>query len=163
MASDRHLKELYRISRIEGNFVCADCSVPSKLIDECLPLDPKWASSSLGIFICIRCAGVHRSLGTHITKVKSLSLDKWDDMSIQVRGRDSGLIDRICDPLGTKGRMRYFCLNVLRIMRLQSFPLKSECFVDWLMRTVKERYSLHRNMHNEDFVGICEVLRKEQL
>lgn len=38
---------------------------------------PGWASTNLGIFICVRCCGVHRSLGTNISRVKSLTLDKW--------------------------------------------------------------------------------------
>lgn len=42
----------------------------------------RWASWNIGIFLCMRCAGVHRSLGTHISKIKSLTLDKWTDEQI---------------------------------------------------------------------------------
>ena len=30
-----------------------------------------------GVFLCIRCSGIHRSMGTHISKVKSVDLDVW--------------------------------------------------------------------------------------
>ncbi|CAH2237684.1 jg11361 [Pararge aegeria aegeria] len=40
-------------------------------------LGPRWASWNLGIFLCIRCAGIHRNLGVHISKVKSVNLDSW--------------------------------------------------------------------------------------
>ncbi|BAH93623.1 Os06g0609450 [Oryza sativa Japonica Group] len=52
----RKLKELLHKSE---NRICADCSSP----------DPKWASANIGVFICLKCSGIHRSLGTHISKV----------------------------------------------------------------------------------------------
>ncbi|KAJ3331168.1 hypothetical protein HDU76_003865 [Blyttiomyces sp. JEL0837] len=45
--------------------------------------DPRWASWNLGLFMCIRCSGVHRSMGTHISKVKSADLDTWTPEQIQ--------------------------------------------------------------------------------
>ena len=55
----------------EDNRTCADCRAPA----------PEWASTNLGIFICIDCSGIHRSFGTHISKVRSVKLDKWDKES----------------------------------------------------------------------------------
>lgn len=51
-----------------GNDKCADCSSKK----------PKWASINLGIMLCIECSGIHRSLGVHISKVRSVTLDDWD-------------------------------------------------------------------------------------
>jgi hypothetical protein len=38
----------------------------------------------LGIFLCMRCAALHRKMGTHITKVKSLSMDSWSTEQVEV-------------------------------------------------------------------------------
>lgn len=40
-------------------------------------LDPDWASLNLGALICIECSGIHRHLGTHLSRVRSLDLDDW--------------------------------------------------------------------------------------
>lgn len=48
-----------------GNKVCADCSEAK----------PTWISINLGILLCLECSGVHRSMGTHYSKVRSLTLD----------------------------------------------------------------------------------------
>jgi len=45
---------------------------------------PRWASWNLGIFLCIRCAGIHRNLGVHISKVKSVNLDTWTPEQVVV-------------------------------------------------------------------------------
>lgn len=63
-------KALAGLLRDPANNTCADCKAASH---------PRWASWSLGVFICIRCAGLHRSLGTHISKVKSVDLDAWKE------------------------------------------------------------------------------------
>ncbi|XP_053142736.1 stromal membrane-associated protein 1 isoform X1 [Hemicordylus capensis] len=48
------------------------------------PLEsPRWASWNTGVFICIRCAGIHRNLGVHISRVKSVNLDQWTPEQIQ--------------------------------------------------------------------------------
>ncbi|KAL7980568.1 hypothetical protein Chor_001722, partial [Crotalus horridus] len=44
---------------------------------------PRWASWNIGVFICIRCAGIHRNLGVHISRVKSVNLDQWTQEQIQ--------------------------------------------------------------------------------
>lgn len=53
---------------------------------------PRWASWNLGIFICIRCAGIHRNLGVHISKVKSVNLDQWTQEQVQVRGHTTDTV-----------------------------------------------------------------------
>ncbi|CAM8915393.1 unnamed protein product [Rhodiola kirilowii] len=68
-STKRKLKDLL-LQRDNRN--CADCGAP----------DPKWASANIGVFICLKCCGVHRSLGTHISKVLSVTLDEWSDEEI---------------------------------------------------------------------------------
>ena len=41
------------------------------------PADPDWASLNLGVLMCIECSGIHRNLGSHVSRVRSLDLDEW--------------------------------------------------------------------------------------
>ncbi|KAJ4863076.1 putative GTPase activating protein for arf domain-containing protein [Trichoderma breve] len=60
------------VHSVPGNDQCADCHARN----------PSWASWSLGVFLCMRCAAIHRKLGTHISKVKSLSMDAWTNEQV---------------------------------------------------------------------------------
>ncbi|WYZ41500.1 hypothetical protein EsH8_V_000395 [Colletotrichum jinshuiense] len=61
------------VQTVSGNNFCADCQARN----------PAWASWSLGVFLCMRCAAIHRKLGTHISKVKSLSMDSWSNEQVE--------------------------------------------------------------------------------
>ncbi|XP_021740464.1 probable ADP-ribosylation factor GTPase-activating protein AGD5 [Chenopodium quinoa] len=65
--SARHIKILEGLLKLPENKKCADCRSKA----------PRWASINLGIFICLQCSGIHRSLGVHISKVRSTTLDTW--------------------------------------------------------------------------------------
>ncbi|GAA56882.1 Arf-GAP GTPase ANK repeat and PH domain-containing protein 1/2/3 [Clonorchis sinensis] len=58
---------LKRLTALPGNDSCADCGAAH----------PEWASLNLVVLICIECSGVHRELGTHISRVRSATLDTW--------------------------------------------------------------------------------------
>ncbi|KAH0854669.1 hypothetical protein HID58_057724 [Brassica napus] len=62
---DMMAKPIDVLTKVLGNEKCADCGAP----------EPDWASLNLGVLICIECSGIHRNLGVHISKVRSLTLD----------------------------------------------------------------------------------------
>ncbi|KAG9003755.1 hypothetical protein FRB90_011129 [Tulasnella sp. 427] len=65
--TERNARILRELVKRPENKLCADCKRH----------DPRWASWNIGVFVCIRCSGIHRSMGTHISKVKSVDLDTW--------------------------------------------------------------------------------------
>ncbi|PYH81398.1 putative ARF GTPase activator [Aspergillus uvarum CBS 121591] len=90
----------------QGNNWCADCGSTSKV---------EWVSINLGIVLCIECSGIHRSLGTHISKIRSLTLDVHSfsndivEILLQIGNRVSNMIweatlDQLHKPIATSTR-----------------------------------------------------------
>lgn len=103
-ANTRALRELVKQP---DNKVCADCKrngvsplVPNHPPLTCIarptlglvepvssktnPNKAQLILSPSGVFLCIRCSGIHRSMGTHISKVKSIDLDAWTPVQLEV-------------------------------------------------------------------------------
>ncbi|POI34769.1 hypothetical protein CIB84_001479, partial [Bambusicola thoracicus] len=97
---DRNVKGetiLQRVQSIPGNDQCCDCGQP----------DPRWASINLGILLCIECSGIHRSLGVHCSKVRSLTLDSWEPELLKLmcelgNSTMNQIYEAQCEELGLK-------------------------------------------------------------
>ncbi|KAL1007797.1 hypothetical protein UPYG_G00091710 [Umbra pygmaea] len=88
---------LQRVQTLPGNELCCDCSQNA----------PCWASINLGILLCIECSGIHRSLGVHCSKVRSLTLDSWEPELLKLMCElGNSVINHIyegaCEELGVK-------------------------------------------------------------
>uniref|UniRef100_A0A3P9NRC5 ArfGAP with GTPase domain, ankyrin repeat and PH domain 3 n=1 Tax=Poecilia reticulata TaxID=8081 RepID=A0A3P9NRC5_POERE len=67
LGSQSDAMAIQSIRNVRGNSFCVDCDAPN----------PDWASLNLGALMCIECSGMHRNLGTHLSRVRSLDLDDW--------------------------------------------------------------------------------------
>lgn len=99
---DRCQSLLNQMLKDDDNKYCVDCDSKGKdlvngrrvprsfsMAHHCRSVTlpgPRWASWNLGIFLCIRCAGIHRNLGVHISKVRSVNLDSWTPEQVVVCG-----------------------------------------------------------------------------
>jgi len=128
-------KELKRLRNLKGNSTCADCGRQ----------DNSWSSVSHGV-ICVTCSDVHRSVGTHITKVKGCTgtylwgPDELERMqTIGNRNAEEIYGTEKVDPSASKDQKQKY---VVEKYEKRSFAVKSaKAFSeqDVLSRTVEER------------------------
>jgi len=86
---EKHNLILQELLKMPENKICADCQDKG----------PRWASWNLGCFLCLNCAGVHRRMGTHISRVKSVTLDSWTPEQIEsIRTKGNAYSNSVFDP-----------------------------------------------------------------
>ncbi|KAM5288832.1 arf-GAP with GTPase, ANK repeat and PH domain-containing protein 2 isoform 3-T3 [Ctenodactylus gundi] len=84
------------IRNAKGNSICVDCGAPN----------PTWASLNLGALICIECSGIHRNLGTHLSRVRSLDLDDWPrELTLVLTAIGNDTANRVWES-DTRGRVK---------------------------------------------------------
>lgn len=105
----RQLVRLKQVLARPENRACADCGGSDAMSR------PTWASITCGVFICMRCAGIHRGLGTHVSKVMREGgvcsgewggVCDWGAVGAVMLGRDvlcRGLGYRVSSAVGARG------------------------------------------------------------
>uniref|UniRef100_H2L788 ArfGAP with GTPase domain, ankyrin repeat and PH domain 1 n=1 Tax=Oryzias latipes TaxID=8090 RepID=H2L788_ORYLA len=96
LSSQNEALALQSIRSIRGNGRCADCDTQN----------PDWASLNLGALICIECSGIHRNLGTHLSRVRSLDLDDWPLELIKVMSAIGNEVANSVWEANAQGRMK---------------------------------------------------------
>ncbi|XP_045416294.1 arf-GAP with GTPase, ANK repeat and PH domain-containing protein 1 isoform X3 [Lemur catta] len=96
LTSQSEAMALQSIRNIRGNSHCVDCETQN----------PNWASLNLGALMCIECSGIHRNLGTHLSRVRSLDLDDWPIELIKVMSSIGNELANSVWEEGSQGRTK---------------------------------------------------------
>lgn len=131
---------------------CVDCQVPH----------PQWASVNMGTLLCLDCSGAHRSLGVHLSFVRSLQMDSWNEKQIKsLKVRIDGHM-YVCEVYHTQNEgvwhfMQYGGNENLRSF-FQEHGMLDEKFQDRYNSLAAEYYRerLKAKVNGEDFPSFDE-------
>ncbi|KAJ1737965.1 hypothetical protein LPJ72_000034 [Coemansia sp. Benny D160-2] len=91
--NDLQATRMAKMRAVPGNDLCVDCGRKG----------PEWAAINLGVLMCIECSGIHRSLGVHVSKVRSVKLDNWEPELIHIMLRlGNRRVNQILECVGPK-------------------------------------------------------------
>ena len=106
-------KRLEKLLKLDGNDHCVDCKKRG----------PRWASANLGVFMCIDCSGIHRALGVHISFVRSVNLDSWQEKQVEVGSILPPFSYRALDPLLIKTVLTSCQFNLVCFLIVNTWSL----------------------------------------
>ena len=100
-AQQQKLRKRIAVLQKRGeNKICLDC--PEKRPTWATLIQPFKDNAPLGMqtlcaFVCLNCAGAHRTLGTHLCRVKSTNLDTWTEQEVELaeNGNNNTLINSV--------------------------------------------------------------------
>jgi hypothetical protein len=116
---------------------------PNDTCNDCGASGTRWVSVNHGVFVCIRCSGVHRSIGSHVTKVKSTNLDKWTLSEIAVMRQIGNAVGKQLWearlPRGQKALSGNETDALVKSFIVQKYEMKAFAAEDWAA-TLKRVY-----------------------
>ncbi|RMD44257.1 hypothetical protein DV735_g820, partial [Chaetothyriales sp. CBS 134920] len=129
-----------------GNAYCADCGSAGKV---------EWVSLNLAILLCIECGGIHRSLGTHVSKVRSLTLDIYSftndivELLLLVGNRISNMVweaqldQRLKPEPGSPREQRLRFITAKYVERAYVEPVRDLTSADEALLTSIKKHNVH--------------------
>lgn len=125
--------------------VCADCGA----------LEPGWASINRAIFLCDDCCGIHRSLGRHVSHIKSLHKDSWNIHLLNMvhtlndNGANSIWEHSLLDPINSKiSRRKPHIKDPLHPVKADFIKAKHQQLA-FILRPSKEEYCTEEELSKQ--------------